>query len=183
MKKVVAFNGSPRQTGHTLKVVNEVLDSAKETGAETKLYNLNDMNIKPCQSCFYCRTNEGCAINDDMQSVYQDMKEADAIVIGAPIYFGQVSGQTKVFMDRLFPLIDASFNPRFGTKRAALVYTQGNNSPETFKQYIDYNTNLLKRLGWHIDEPILCYGTNAHGPDAGQEVLESAVEAGKRLTE
>ena len=160
MKKVVAFIGSPRKNGNTSSVVGEIVGGAKEAGAVTKVYTLNEMNIKPCQSCFYCRGVEGCSIKDDMQSVYEDLKEADAIVIGSPIYFGQVNAQTKLLMDRLFPMIDASFKPRFGIKKAVIVYSQGNNNADMYKQYLDYNTNLLSFIGLNIIDSIISVDSN-----------------------
>jgi multimeric flavodoxin WrbA len=86
MKKMVAFVGSPRKNANISTIVAEIVRGAKEAGAETKVYTLSDMNIKPCQGCFHCREVETCAIKDDMQLVYEDIKEADAIVIGSPVY-------------------------------------------------------------------------------------------------
>lgn len=182
MKRVVAFIGSPRKDGNTSSIVGEVVRGAKEAGAETKVYNLNDMNIKPCQSCFYCRGVAGCSIKDDMQLIYDDIKEADAIVIGSPIYFGQVTAQTKLLMDRLYPMIESPFKPRFGNKKAVVVYTLGNLHADIFKQYLEYNTNVISCYGLNVIDTILTLG--AIDPKTAinnQTLMEKAFKTGKEL--
>lgn len=182
MKKVVAFIGSPRKDGNTSSVVGEIIRGAKEAGAVTKVYNLNVMNIKSCQSCFYCRGAEGCSTKDDMQSVYGDIKEADAIVIGSPIYFGQVAAQTKLLIDRLYPIVDSPFKPRFGNKKAAVVYSLGNTNIDAFKQYLDYTTNVIGALGLNVIDTIISIGGIDPKTAIGNETLMAkAFKTGKEL--
>ena len=65
--KVVGFVGSPREGGNTEIMVKEILKRSSENGAETKIFNLNELNIKPCQAGMQCKTNDGvCATDDDM---------------------------------------------------------------------------------------------------------------------
>lgn len=182
MKKVIALIGSPRKDGNTSSIVEEVVRGAKEAGAETKVYNLNEMNIKPCQSCFHCRGGEGCSITDDMLSIYDDLKEAEAVVIGSPIYFGQVTAQTKLLMDRLYPIIDSPFKPRFGNKKAVVVYSLGNDKAEMFKQYLDYNTYVIGSFGLNVIDTILTLGAIDPTTAINDETLMvKAFEIGKEL--
>ncbi|OIQ54618.1 NAD(P)H dehydrogenase (quinone) [Moorella thermoacetica] len=184
MKKIVAFIGSPRKKGNTSTIVEEIARGAKEAGAEVKVYYLNDMTIKPCQSCFYCRQVENCATKDDMQSVYADIKDAGAIVIGSPIYMAQVTAQTKLLLDRLFPIIDANFKPRFGVKKTVLVYSQGQGEDEAFRGYLEYNANVLKLLGLDIVDTIMCTGANDPQTAAKNEsLMAKAFKTGKELVE
>ncbi|MCL4439713.1 MAG: flavodoxin family protein [Firmicutes bacterium] len=182
MKKVLAFIGSPRKDGNTSSIVGEVVRGAKEAGAKTKVYYLNEMNIGPCQSCFYCRGVEECSIKDDMQSVYVDIKEADAIVIGSPIYFGQVTAQTKLLMDRLYPMIDSPFKSRFGNKKAVVVYSLGNINADLFKQYLDYNTNVISCYGLNVIDTILTLGAiDPKTAISNETIMEKAFKTGKEL--
>jgi len=182
MKKVIAFIGSPRKDGNTSSIVGEVIRGAKEAEAETKVYNLNVMNIKPCQSCFSCRNMEGCSIKDDMQSVYDDFKETDAIVIGTPIYFGQVTAQTKLLMDRLYPMIDSPFKPRYGNKKAVVVYCMGNNNIDIFKKYLDYNTRVISCYGLNVTNTILSLGSiDPKSAISDQTLMLKAFNTGKEL--
>ena len=182
MKKVVAFMGSPRKEGNTAAVVGEVVRGAKEAGAEVKLYNLNDMNIRPCQGCLYCRANEGCAVKDDMQAVYADIKGADAVVIGSPVYMFQVSAQTKLLMDRLFPLMDAKFKPRYGIKKTVTVHSQGNPDAAAFKAAWDANAQVMRVGGLEVVDAIIVAGANDSKTAAGNgELLARAYRAGRDL--
>ena len=184
MKKVVAFIGSPRINGNTSTIVEEIIRGAKEAGAETKVYTLNDMNIKPCQSCFHCREVENCASKDDMQLVYEDIKESNAIVIGSPVYMHQPTAQTKLLIERLFPLIDSNFKPRFGVKKTVVVYSQGNPDASAFKASFDINANVLKVMGLEIVDTIISAGANAPTTSSNNATLMArAFQAGKQLVE
>lgn len=87
MSKVVIFNGSPRKNGYTSKLLEQVEKGAKSRGAEVIKNDLNDSGIRGCQGCFYCRTHDGCSINDYLQPMYKAIIEGDAIVFGSPIYY------------------------------------------------------------------------------------------------
>jgi multimeric flavodoxin WrbA len=182
MKKLVAFMGSPRKAGNTAALVGEIVRGAIAAGAETKVYNLNDMNIKGCQSCFYCRSAEGCPINDDMQEIYTAIKAADAVVIGSPVYMFQVTAQTKLLFDRLVPLMDAKFQPRYGIKKTAAVYAQGNPDANAFKSSWETNAQILKVMGLDIADTIIVAGANdpqTAGANAG--LMARAFQAGRDL--
>lgn len=184
MKKVVAFVGSPRKKGNSAALTAEIIRGAESVGAQAKVYFLNDMKIRPCQSCFSCRKEYLCSINDDMKPVYADIKEADAVVIGSPIYMLQVAAQTKLLFDRLFPLMDVSFYPRFGGKKTVMVYSQGHPDAAAFKHAFAANAEVLKMMGLQVEETLVC--TNANQPDtavADVKLMERAFEAGKKLAQ
>ena len=87
--KVVGFVGSPRIKGNTTSIVNEVLRGASEAGAETKIFNLNELGIRGCQACYKCQTPEGkCVQTDGMAPLYDEIFSADAVVIGTPVFGG-----------------------------------------------------------------------------------------------
>jgi multimeric flavodoxin WrbA len=184
MKQVVAFIGSPRKNGNTATLVQEVVNGAKAAGAATKVYYLNEMNIKPCQSCFVCRKEESCPIEDDMKSIYPELRTADAVIIGSPVYMFQVAAQTKILFDRLFPLMDARFRPRFGEKKTIMVYSQGNPDAASFKTAFDTNAEVLKIMGLKIEETLVCANANHPGTAAeNAKLMASAFEAGKKLVQ
>jgi len=89
--KVVGFNGSPREGSNTGIMIEEILNGASEAGASTELFNLNEMNIAPCKACMHCKENNGeCGTDDDMQIVYSHIREADAFILGSPVYMWQM---------------------------------------------------------------------------------------------
>ncbi|WP_454055164.1 flavodoxin family protein [Clostridium sp. Marseille-Q7071] len=107
--KVIAINGSPRKNANTATLLKKALEGASSQGAETELINLYDFNYKGCISCFACKRIGGksygkCAINDDLTPIFEKIVEADALIFGSPIYFGDITGAIRSFMERLmFP--------------------------------------------------------------------------------
>jgi multimeric flavodoxin WrbA len=104
--KMIAFNGSPRKDGNTASLLKKALEGASSKGAETEFVNLYDLNFKGCVSCFACKLKGGksygkCARKDDLEPLLNKVEEADAIILGSPIYFGNVSGEMRSLMERL----------------------------------------------------------------------------------
>ena len=150
MSLIVAFIGSPRKNGNTDNLVNEILKGAESKDIEIKKFYLNDMNIKGCQGCLYCRKATACIIKDDMVEIYEYIKKADYIVIGSPVYICQVSAQTKLLLDRFYPLTDIDKyknTPRFGEKKLITVFTQAASFAFLFKKYFKYTVKHLKGMG------------------------------------
>ncbi len=106
MKKFIAINGSPRRNGNTAQLLNEAIRGAADAGAETKLVNLYALNFKGCTSCFYCKLKSKphgtCAMKDDLSPILEELKSADAVVFGAPIYFMNLSAGMLAFLERLY---------------------------------------------------------------------------------
>lgn len=101
--KVIAFNGSPRHTGNTRHSLEVVLEEIKAEGIEVELINIAEGHFEPCHAC------NSCFKNKDMKCIYDKdrlnewvakMHKADGIIIGSPVYFGNMSAQTKAFIDR-----------------------------------------------------------------------------------
>ena len=103
--KVVGIVCSPRKGGNTEILVREALKSAHEDGCETELILVADKNIGFCDGCGACVESGVCRINDDMQMIYQQLESADGIILGTPVYFGNVSAQAKAIMDRTYAFL------------------------------------------------------------------------------
>ncbi len=103
--KVVAFNGSPRVNGNTHQALELVLEELRKEGIETELIDICREELKPCRACGTCGKNkdERCVMAEDRLNEYvQKMKAADGMIIGSPVYFGNMTAQTKAFLDRAF---------------------------------------------------------------------------------
>lgn len=153
--KIVGFIASPRKEGNTAWIINKILEGAKEQGAETQSWYFSDLDIKPCRSCYGCKQDDRCIINDDMQKLYGAIEHADALVLGSPVYMGQMSAQAKIFTDRLFARFHPRFSPQFKEEHAAnkkliLVFTQGNPDSGMFQLYFDYTKNIFQLLGFDV---------------------------------
>ncbi len=100
---VVAFCGSARKNGNTRHLLETVLEPLKEAGVDTELVELAGSNIKGCKACFVCikKKDKSCAIKDDMvNECIEKMTRADAIILGSPTYFADVSTEMKALIDR-----------------------------------------------------------------------------------
>jgi multimeric flavodoxin WrbA len=98
--KVLGIAGSPRRDGNTDLLLAEVIKGALSQGAEVKTIVLNNLKITPCQHCDACLTAGRCRIDDDMQMVYRELKEADRVVMASPIQFMGPTAQMKLMIDR-----------------------------------------------------------------------------------
>ena len=183
--KVLGFVGSPREGGNTKILVEEVLKGAQAQGAETEIFNLNQMDIAPSQACMHCKENQGeCATDDDMQEVYAKLREADAFVLGSPVYMWQMSAQAKLFTDRLYANFKTGFEDKYGQKAMALVFTQGNPDENIFKEYYFYTQNMFEFLGYNVVGLVSSQDNNIPGAvESKKEVLDQARELGMKLTQ
>jgi multimeric flavodoxin WrbA len=98
--KVYGIVGSPKENGNVDILVSQVLKGASLLGAKTGKLYLNDMHIRPCQSCGVDPQPKYCLFDDDMSQVYTVLETCDVIVLGSPVYFDTVSAQTKLMIDR-----------------------------------------------------------------------------------
>ncbi|MEM1540117.1 MAG: flavodoxin family protein [Candidatus Bathyarchaeia archaeon] len=95
---VVGISGSPRKEGNTAILVREVLKHLK---GEKRFISLSGLNINPCDSCDMCwKENVECVIDDDIRWIIREMEKADVIILGSPCYWGMVSAQLKMLIDR-----------------------------------------------------------------------------------
>jgi len=98
--KVVGIVSSPRKNMNTDTFVTKALEGARSVGAKTEKIYLNDLEIKSCQACDRVPTPDYCFYKDGMEKIYDALETADALVIGAPAYFGYFSAQLKLLIDR-----------------------------------------------------------------------------------
>lgn len=146
--KVIALNGSPRKGWNTERLLQSALNGATSLGAETELIQLYDQEFKGCVSCFACKvkgskTNGLCAYKDNLRPILKKCMEADAIIIGSPIYFDYPTAMTRALVERLlFPL--DTYRVEDGVRQkvldkiipSAYIYTM--NCPDWLMEKVDY---------------------------------------------
>ena len=100
--KIIAFLGSPREGGNTELILKETIRGVEESGSGSivQVFNLNLMNISPCQNCGGCDETGVCVYEDDMTQIYDAIRSADRIILASPIFFFALSAQVKVMIDR-----------------------------------------------------------------------------------
>jgi multimeric flavodoxin WrbA len=98
--KAIGIVGSPRKGGNTEMLTAHCLKSIAEEGLDTELVRLAGLDIRGCNACGYCFEKEGCSIKDDFAPVFEKMLAADAIVVGAPVYYSSAPSLVKGLLER-----------------------------------------------------------------------------------
>lgn len=99
--KVLAISGSPRPHGNTRYLLELALGVVREQGLETELLSLHDKQILPCTACLQCAEDKNsCILTDDFMPIYDRMSQADALLLGSPVYFGSASPNIMALLDR-----------------------------------------------------------------------------------
>lgn len=181
---ILALTGSPRKGGNTETLVKAIIEGAENKGANVNYYDLSQLSISGCRACMYCKSNDGnCAVKDDMIVILDHMLNADALILGSPIYMWQMSAQTKLFVDRLFALLNPDFSVKFKTSLPlVLAYTQGQVDTNMFKQYFDMNAKLFEFLKFKVVDTIVCGGcVGKKDIEKNQVLLSNAKEIGQNL--
>ncbi|MDD3070306.1 MAG: flavodoxin family protein [Methanoculleus horonobensis] len=139
--KIAAVVGSPRGVqSRTRKLVTFVLAGAKEAGAEIDIINRADLQIVACTGCESCSLDGTCVFGDDFPAAYDRMRDADGLVFASPVYVDNVSGQMKVFIDRL---ADAMRYQKFAGKYGCSVATTGISGGDAVVGYLNHALNYL----------------------------------------
>ncbi len=105
--KVLAINGSTRKDGNTAILINTVFEELHKAGIETEMVQLSGKIIEPCKACLACGGRKNCVHNKDMfQEIFEKMTQADGIILGSPVYTGNISANMQAFLERASVVTD-----------------------------------------------------------------------------
>jgi len=199
--RVLAFNSSPNvENGNTALILNPFLKGMEEEGAEIDLFYTKKLKINPCLSDLSCviRTPGKCIQQDDMQTIYPKLKQADIIVLATPIYFDGMTSTMKNLIERLWlpcgtPYLElrnarVRHPIREGTKKAKIVLVTncGFWEKASFQPLLVHVKAICENLDLEFAGALL----RPHGPSLGmmlkkgapvKDVLEAAEAAGREL--
>ena len=168
--KIIAIDGGPRKKGSTTTLVSYIMKGAEKKGAETEIIPLYDLNYSGCRGCLYCKSHDSCKQNDDMNVVYEKIRDADVILFATPVYFAQMTGQLKNCIDRLYAFIDAEYVSRLPAgKKFGVVVTQGDESAPFCEE-------ICKIIGFAMEFVKIesCGSINANGVHQAEDLLRMA---------
>lgn len=97
---ILGVSGSPKKGGNTEYILDEALKVASERGFKTQRLLCSALRVGYCDDCGDCARGKPCPIKDDMKEFYDQMENADGIIIASPVYFGTISAQIKAVFDR-----------------------------------------------------------------------------------
>lgn len=106
MKNVVIISSTPRVGGNSEVLAREFMRGAEDTGNAVEFINLRGLNLNYCKGCYFCKKTGKCFQEDGMNSLSEKLLKANVIVFATPVYFYSMSGQLKVFIDRLVPIYE-----------------------------------------------------------------------------
>jgi multimeric flavodoxin WrbA len=184
--RICALQGSPRgMKSRTRKLVRFVLSGAEEEGADIELIDLPDRKIEACTGCDACALTGRCVFDDDFFSIVQMMRLSDGIVLGSPVYIDNVSGQMKIFVDRL---ADSIHYQVLTDKYGCAVATTWSSGGEEVVSYLNHVINYLGAQalpGMSValeDDDQAIYGSEERARMLGRDLV-GAISAGKRIPE
>lgn len=171
MKKIIVLNGSPRKQGTIATLLRVIADSAASV-SEIEWIDVNELTIKPCRGCMKCRQTKRCVLPvDDGHLIGEKISRADAIVIGSPVYWGNMNGYMKVLFDRISPLLMGETEkgiPIGLQKGKKAVIVTACTTPGLFDLFAGESRGAIKAL-----KEILFY--------SGYKVLGKIVKPGTRI--
>ena len=143
MKKILLICGSPRE-GNTHYILSKIHESLK---IDKKIVFLNKLNFSHCKGCLSCYETGECIINDDMKNLFFDLKSCDIFLIGSPLYYGNVSGLMKQFIDRTIPAYESK---SLDKKRLISIMVGGGETKTTEKFHKESIKGFVKYNGLNL---------------------------------
>ena len=184
---VLGINGSPRIGGNTDILLDRVLEGADRQGGRAEKVILNGLKFCPCQECEDITGDSVCVIDDDWHEVYKRIENADAIILASPIFFGSISAQSKMMIDRFqcvwrakYMLKKDIFNRR---KKGGFISVQASARKDFFDNAKSIVKNFFAVINVDYKEELFCPGIEEKAailryPD----ILKKAFELGQRIT-
>lgn len=147
---ILILNASPRRHGNISQMVEVMADECRQAGVEVQTVAVQQLDIRPCLGCVKCRAAHKCVLpEDDAQRVLKLIQQADALVIAAPCYWGNIPGTLKLLFDRIvYGMMDESEKgwplPLHKGKRCVLVSTS--TTPWPFNRIMHQSSGAIRAM-------------------------------------
>jgi multimeric flavodoxin WrbA len=177
-KKITVLTGSPRRNGNTDLLADAFIEGAKESGNEVFRFDTAAMNISGCLDCKYCFKNNGdCQQKDDMQKIYDALRQSETLVLASPIYWFDFSAQIKLAIDRMY----SSIGKVYPIKECALLLVCADTDDAVADGAIATYKSMYSYLKWQNLGVILQTGVSDKGDIKDKDSLVKAKELGKSI--
>jgi multimeric flavodoxin WrbA len=178
--KAIGIVGSPRKNGNTEIITRHVLKAVKEERIETELITLAGLDIRPCDGCAACRSGKTCPIEDDLPPIYAKMKEADAIILTSPVYYGSATALLKALMERTGHISRGEGNVFQGKVGGPFVVARRSSQYFTQAQ-LNFWFHVLGFFMPGSNHPNISFGRHKGDVEKDEEGLGTAWDFGKNI--
>ena len=166
MKNILILNGSPRRNGKTASLINAFTQGAESVGNNVNNLYIDSLNIHGCLACEACQSGNGCIQKDDMDKVYEAFNWADVVVFASPMYWGTVTGQLKIVIDRLYGESLKMGFENFVKEIALIMTARGDN----YKFSLDFYSIFTGMLNWKDWGTVLGAGKEEEAENLGKRI-------------
>ena len=167
MKKIMIIDGGPRKTFNTASMLQKFAEGAMSVSnqIEVKTVRLYGLDYKGCMSCMACKikgkASSVCKFKDALTPILEEIAQADGLVLGSPIYFGDVTGQMRTFLERLaFPWLSYNDYSITAPKRMPVVLVETMNGMPEMNNSNDYGSmEYCIKKAFGEPERLIAYNT------------------------
>ncbi len=187
--KVVCLLGSPRPKGNSTAIARRFCETAASLGADVETFALNKLKYRGCQACMTCKTKlEKCVLKDDLAEVLDAVRDAEALVMATPVYYGEVSSQLKAFIDRTFSYLkpDYATNPKPCRlppgKKLVFIQAQGHPDEKLFNDIFPRYDGFFKWYGFEDGNLIRACGVQDKGDvEEREDIMKLAEDTAEKI--
>jgi multimeric flavodoxin WrbA len=136
-KLITVINGSPREGGNTDAILEKLMEGARSNALDIRYFKLRDVKIHHCIGCCTCKRESRCHFDDDMTDLRQSIQECDSMIFASPVYWCEITGLMKTFIDRLYFYHHPENSHLISNKKSLILSTLGE------KDNVEYETAIL----------------------------------------
>ncbi len=185
--RVLGIMGSPRRGSNTETLLDKALEGAAKAGAEVDKVLVSRLKISPCVEDYGCLEAGNCSIKDDMQAVYEKLRQADHVILASPIFFYGITAQAKALVDRCQALWVRRYILKTETdnervRRGAFISVGATRGEKLFDGAVLTAKYFFDAVGVKYDGELLVKGVDDKGQiEEHPEALQEAFRLGYEL--
>lgn len=190
MPGILAISSSPRRDGNSELALRSFCRAAVERDISVEMIHLHELNLQLCRACDRCAKAGICIIRDQMQPLYKKVITATGLVLATPIYFGSLSAQLKVFIDRFQCWWQAKYRLKkpfvlpAQNKAGFIICTGALHKPEYGKNITTIGKVFFHNINFYFGGILCLQGLDNKGEiNNNPAALEAAYDAGKKFVD
>lgn len=187
MHSLLAISSSPRRHGNSELALLSFCRAAEEKDVAVEVIRIHELGLKPCRGCDRCAGDGICVVADKMQPLYEKVAAVKGLVLATPVYFGSLSAQLKIFMDRFQCWWQAKYRLRKpfvlpAQKKAGFIICTGAlHKPEYGDNIAAIGKVFYHNINYHYGGILCLQGLDKKGEiNSNPAALKAAYDAGEK---